>query len=209
MFNWLTVCVLLPVELASGKITSSLLVWSEISSSFHVGMLFRLTDAITKSIAFKKNSNTNPEFLTVITKPLTERIIQVCSFRTKRIEMHRIHRCRISSLIAKPFQTLLWALPHLMSHYWNASVHSRRSMVPTEHWSVYLINTVHLYSRKSLGQIGVWVSFCSSCPFSVSVSVWSFWWNFCNLYWKVRWEISSSKWSTPIFRASLPILLRI
>ncbi|CAF1547039.1 unnamed protein product [Rotaria magnacalcarata] len=58
MFNWLTVLILLPVEIASN-------------------MLYHITEAITKSINLKQGSNSNPEFLTVITKPLTERIIQL------------------------------------------------------------------------------------------------------------------------------------
>ncbi|CAF4139563.1 unnamed protein product, partial [Rotaria sordida] len=58
MFNWLTVLILLPIEIASN-------------------MLYHLTNAITKSINLKRNPNSNPEFLTVITKPLTERIVQL------------------------------------------------------------------------------------------------------------------------------------
>ncbi|CAF1395105.1 unnamed protein product [Adineta steineri] len=58
MFNWLTVLVLLPVEIASS-------------------MLFHLTDIITNSINLERNSTANPEFLTVLTKPLTERIVQL------------------------------------------------------------------------------------------------------------------------------------
>ncbi|CAF1492936.1 unnamed protein product [Adineta ricciae] len=58
MFNWLTVLVLLPLEIASG-------------------MLYRLTGAITNSIDLQRNPNSNPEFLTVITKPLTETIIRL------------------------------------------------------------------------------------------------------------------------------------
>ncbi|CAF3655824.1 unnamed protein product [Rotaria sp. Silwood1] len=56
MFNWLSVLVLLPIEIASN-------------------MLYHLTNSITKSINLKRNPNSNPEFLTVITKPLTERIV--------------------------------------------------------------------------------------------------------------------------------------
>ncbi len=59
MFNWLSVLVLLPIEIASG-------------------MLYHLTDAVTKSINLQRNPSSNPEFLTVITKPLTEKIVQVC-----------------------------------------------------------------------------------------------------------------------------------
>ncbi len=46
----------------------------------NLGMLYHLTDAITNSIDLKQNPNSNPEFLTVITKPLTERIVQVIWF---------------------------------------------------------------------------------------------------------------------------------
>ncbi|CAF3832967.1 unnamed protein product, partial [Rotaria sp. Silwood1] len=58
MFNWLSVLVLLPIEIASN-------------------MLYHLTNSITKSINLKRNPNSNPEFLTVITKPLTERIVRL------------------------------------------------------------------------------------------------------------------------------------
>ncbi|CAF3909468.1 unnamed protein product [Rotaria sp. Silwood1] len=58
MFNWLSVLVLLPIEIASN-------------------MLYHLTRLITKSINLKRNPNSNPEFLTVITKPLTERIVRL------------------------------------------------------------------------------------------------------------------------------------
>ncbi|CAF2966708.1 unnamed protein product [Rotaria sp. Silwood2] len=58
MFNWLTVLILLPIEIASN-------------------MLYHLTESITKSINLKRNPNSNPEFLTAITKPLTQRIIQL------------------------------------------------------------------------------------------------------------------------------------
>jgi hypothetical protein len=40
-------------------------------------MLYHLTNAITNSLDLKQNPNSNPEFLTVITKPLTELIVQV------------------------------------------------------------------------------------------------------------------------------------
>lgn len=40
-------------------------------------MLYHLTNVITTSINATERSNSNPEFLTVITKPLTERIVQV------------------------------------------------------------------------------------------------------------------------------------
>ncbi|CAF2794072.1 unnamed protein product [Rotaria sp. Silwood2] len=62
MFNWLTVLILLLIEITSN-------------------MLYHLTNPITKSINLKRNPNSNPQFLTVITKSLTERIVQVCYFR--------------------------------------------------------------------------------------------------------------------------------
>jgi len=40
-------------------------------------MLYHLTYAITNGINLQSNENSNPEFLTVLTKPLTERIIQL------------------------------------------------------------------------------------------------------------------------------------
>lgn len=40
-------------------------------------MLYHLTNAMTNSMNLKRDPNSNPEFLTVITKPLTERIVQV------------------------------------------------------------------------------------------------------------------------------------
>ncbi|CAF4364450.1 unnamed protein product, partial [Rotaria sp. Silwood2] len=58
MFNWLTVLILLLIEIVSN-------------------MLYHLTNPITKSINLKRNPNSNPQFLTVITKSLTERIVQV------------------------------------------------------------------------------------------------------------------------------------
>ncbi|CAF1300308.1 unnamed protein product, partial [Rotaria sordida] len=58
MFNWLKVLILLSIEIISN-------------------MIYHLTNSITKSINFKKNTNSNSEFLTVIRKPLTERIVQL------------------------------------------------------------------------------------------------------------------------------------
>ncbi|CAF4387046.1 unnamed protein product [Rotaria sp. Silwood2] len=58
MFNWLTVLILLLIEITSN-------------------MLYHLTNPITKSINLKRNPNSNPQFLTVITKSLTERIVQL------------------------------------------------------------------------------------------------------------------------------------
>ncbi|CAF3897798.1 unnamed protein product [Rotaria sp. Silwood1] len=56
MFNWLSVLVLLPIEIASN-------------------VLYHLTNSIIKSINLKRNPNSNPQFLTVIAKSLTERIL--------------------------------------------------------------------------------------------------------------------------------------
>ncbi|CAF1110963.1 unnamed protein product [Rotaria sp. Silwood1] len=58
MFNWVTVIVLLPLELASG-------------------LLFHLTEAITRTISLDRKAGSNPQFLNVLTKPLTHRIIQL------------------------------------------------------------------------------------------------------------------------------------
>lgn len=58
MFNWVTVIILLPIEIVSG-------------------VLFHLTEAITKTISLDRKASSNPQFLNVLTKPLTHRIIQV------------------------------------------------------------------------------------------------------------------------------------
>ncbi|CAF3408018.1 unnamed protein product [Rotaria socialis] len=58
MFNWVTVLILLPLEIISG-------------------LLFHLTGAITRSISLERQASTNPQFLNVLTKPLTHRIIQL------------------------------------------------------------------------------------------------------------------------------------
>ena len=57
MFNWLTVLILLPVEAATGY-------------------LFWLTNLIIRKIELQGRS-TNIELLVVLTRPFTERIIQV------------------------------------------------------------------------------------------------------------------------------------
>src|SRR6218665_921283 len=57
-FNWLTVLILLPLELATHY-------------------LYHLTEAMTANIATPDNVD-NPQFLTAITHPLTELIIMVC-----------------------------------------------------------------------------------------------------------------------------------
>ncbi|XP_077997253.1 sodium-dependent phosphate transport protein 2B-like [Glandiceps talaboti] len=58
MFNWLSVFVLLPLELVSGY-------------------LYLLTDAIVKSLHLQTNEGASVELLKVITKPFTELVIQV------------------------------------------------------------------------------------------------------------------------------------
>uniref|UniRef100_A0A0B7BCE4 Sodium-dependent phosphate transport protein 2B n=1 Tax=Arion vulgaris TaxID=1028688 RepID=A0A0B7BCE4_9EUPU len=58
MFNWLTVIVLLPLELISGY-------------------LFHLTEAIVNSLPLKQEKGANKDMLKVITTPFTEKIIQV------------------------------------------------------------------------------------------------------------------------------------
>ncbi|UJR28994.1 hypothetical protein I4U23_010212 [Adineta vaga] len=58
MFNWVTVIVLLPLEIASG-------------------LLFHLTEVITQRISLDRKASSNPQFLNVLTKPLTHRIIQL------------------------------------------------------------------------------------------------------------------------------------
>jgi sodium-dependent phosphate cotransporter len=80
MFNWLTVLVLLPVEIASGKDNLFFFYFKKLKC---IGMLYHLTDVITNSINLQRNPNSNPEFLTVITKPLTDLIVQVIFIRIK------------------------------------------------------------------------------------------------------------------------------
>ena len=58
-FNWLTVLILLPIEVASGY-------------------LYHMTEAIVKGIEHNPDSE-NPQFLKVITVPFTSRIMQVSS----------------------------------------------------------------------------------------------------------------------------------
>ena len=41
------------------------------------GLLYHLTDAITKTISLDRQAGSNPQFLNVLTRPLTHRIIQV------------------------------------------------------------------------------------------------------------------------------------
>ena len=58
MFNWLTVIVLLPVEVASGY-------------------LYRLSGVIIRSLNISPNEDVDIELLKVITKPFTTLIVQV------------------------------------------------------------------------------------------------------------------------------------
>ena len=58
VFNWLTVLVLLPLEVLSGY-------------------LQRLSQLIVHSMNFKHYKNANRDLLKAITKPLTSRIVQV------------------------------------------------------------------------------------------------------------------------------------
>ena len=69
MFNWLTVIILLPLEAATGY-------------------LYHLTDAITKNIGDGEefSDNEEPQFLKVITEPLTTKIIKVKINRATRRE---------------------------------------------------------------------------------------------------------------------------
>jgi sodium-dependent phosphate cotransporter len=57
-----TVIILLPLEIVSG-------------------LLFHLTEAITRTINLDRKASSNPQFLNVLTKPITHRIIQVRSIR--------------------------------------------------------------------------------------------------------------------------------
>ena len=58
MFNWVTVVILLPLEVITG-------------------LLFHLTEAITRTISLDRKATSNPQFLNVLTRPLTHRIIEV------------------------------------------------------------------------------------------------------------------------------------
>ena len=57
MFNWLTVCLLLPLEAATGY-------------------LYRLTTAIVDGSSLQ-GGGSKQEFLSILTKPFTERVVQV------------------------------------------------------------------------------------------------------------------------------------
>ena len=77
--------MLLPIEIASSKLVSIVeySLWTKKNkfSFFVLDMLFHLTESITNSIKVQQNSNSNPQFLPVITKPLTTKIVQVnCLF---------------------------------------------------------------------------------------------------------------------------------
>ena len=58
MFNWLSVLILLPIEIASGY-------------------LYRLSDVIVRSLNLSPNEDVDIELLKVITKPFTSLIVQV------------------------------------------------------------------------------------------------------------------------------------
>ncbi len=47
---------------------------------YYLGLLFHLTEAITRTITLDRKASSNPQFLNVLTKPLTHRIIQVGTF---------------------------------------------------------------------------------------------------------------------------------
>ena len=74
MFNWLSVIVWLPVEIASSR---SFLAPIKVVIKEMSDMLYHFTNAITNSINLEPNANSNPQFLTIITKPLTNKIVQV------------------------------------------------------------------------------------------------------------------------------------
>ncbi|KAL8585321.1 hypothetical protein ACOMHN_053779 [Nucella lapillus] len=68
MFNWLTVLAFLPLEWASRY-------------------LDRLTGVLTQGITYDPNSSDNPEFLKTLTKPLTDRILQLSSAKIRDIAL--------------------------------------------------------------------------------------------------------------------------
>ncbi|CAF3332402.1 unnamed protein product [Rotaria sp. Silwood2] len=87
MFNWLTVLILLLIEITSN-------------------MLYHLTNSITKSINLKRNPNSNPQFLTVITKSLTERIVQIECILTILVQSSSIFTSTLTSLVGLDIITL-------------------------------------------------------------------------------------------------------
>lgn len=85
MFNWATVIILLPLEVVSGIFVSNKIMLSVKMLFFLVsGVLFHLTEAITNTISLDRKSSSNPQFLNVLTKPLTHRIIQVSDRRLQQ-----------------------------------------------------------------------------------------------------------------------------
>ena len=60
MFNWLSVCILLPLEAATHA-------------------LEKLTDTMTKNLRYEKGTKP-PEMLKALTKPFTSLIVQVLDF---------------------------------------------------------------------------------------------------------------------------------
>ena len=65
MFNWLSVLVFLPLEWASRY-------------------LYHLTNFLTRDITYDPQSTSNPEFLKAVTKPFTDRIVQVIFQKAKK-----------------------------------------------------------------------------------------------------------------------------
>jgi len=78
MFNWVTVIVLLPLEIATSKL--KIFCFDHfVFLLIELGVLFHLTEAITRNISLDRKASSNPQFLNVLTRPLTHRIIQVTS----------------------------------------------------------------------------------------------------------------------------------
>ena len=77
MFNWATVIILLPLEIVSGWWRRRVIDRSSFHEDLFVGVLFHLTEAITRTISLDRKTSSNPQFLNVLTRPLTHRIIQV------------------------------------------------------------------------------------------------------------------------------------
>ena len=54
-----------------------------------LGLLYHITEAITRRISLERKASSNPQFLNVLTRPLTHRIIEVKE-KTKLSFLHQI-----------------------------------------------------------------------------------------------------------------------
>lgn len=89
MFNWLTVLILLPLEVATGY-------------------LYHLANAIAQTVVATDNVDIeNPQFLKVLTTPLTKRIVQV---RRVGIYMRCCCRCYVATNGFDPAELIMESL---------------------------------------------------------------------------------------------------